>query len=382
MTSTSRGANWRHARTGFALLVSLIFPGTTIVVGDSQIAAERLALGATLAFHDDATPKEGELDADPKSDGIELAPGDADKALDTMRVAAHSAGEGVRSVIAKARFTNWLREPDEKESQLITAGRLELYSADGKYHLKFTHEKMLRRTINLPQGVFPSKKPGEADVFRNEAGEVVDVPAKLVDWKADNVFIVNDGRSITSTVVSPRLRPNGVRSESHINFQDASGREVGVRFVDPAHLVGGVGELEAVIKNLGREAIQITGLPNGGFRATYRVKNAPQVRVELDAFAKDGFNVSASRVFNDGQQLPASAEEATWKKVNDKWLVSKVSCENRYRGAKHLAYRKEVVIYYSLEVNPWVDPKAFTTGSMSDDWQPRASADDSSTAHP
>jgi hypothetical protein len=376
MTSMSPRVGRCYARTGFALLVGLFVLEATIAAGDPQIAAERMALGATLAFHDHPTAESGGPDPDSKSVEADQAPVDADKVLDTMRASARATREGVRSVIAKARFTQWSQGPDEKEPQLITAGRFQLYTADSKYHLKFTQEKMLRRTINLPQGVFPSKKPGESDVFRNEAGEVVDVPAKLVDRKADSVFIVNDGRTITSTVFSPRLRPNGVRSDSHINFQDACGREVDVRYVDPAHLVGGVGEIEAVIKNLGKEAIQITGLPNGGFRATYRVKNAPQVRVELDAFAKDGFNVSASRVSNEGEQLPACAEEATWKKVNDQWLVSKLSCENRYREDKHLAYRKEVVIYYSLEVNPWVDPKAFTTGSMRDDWQPRAPANE------
>jgi hypothetical protein len=364
--------DWRSALSGFALLISVVLAATTIAVADAQIAAERLERGTPLACPD-ATLKAGALATDPEIQKIELAPPEAEKALETLLEAARTTREGVQSVTAKARFMNWSRGPDDKEFQLITAGRLQLYSAGGKYHLKISHEKMLHRTINLPQGVFPSQKPGEFEVFRNAAGEVVDVPAKMVDWKADRVFIVNDGRSIKSRVFSPRMRPDGVRSESHSSIMEACAQQVGARYVDPAHLVG-IAKLDAVVKNLGKEAIQITGLPNGGFRVTYRVKNAPQVRVELDAFAKDGFNISASRVFNEGTELPACAEEVTWKKVNDRWIVSRLSSENRYRGSKHLEYSKEVVVYYSLDVNPQVDPAAFTTESMNDDWQPRAAA--------
>jgi len=376
MHSTSERVASRDAVTVCSVVAGLFILGTTIAVGDPQVAAEPLIRDAALAVHDDATGEPGGPGIAPQGAEANQAPVDGDKSLDVLLAAARATREGVRSVIAKARFTQWSRGPEEKQLQLITAGRFQLYTADGKYHLKFTHEKMLQRTINVPQGVFPSQKPGEFEIFRNAAGEVVDVPAKMVDWKADRVFIVNDGRGITSTVYSPRMRPDGVRSESHRDFMEACAQQVGVRYVDPDRLVGGIGQLEAVIKNLGKEAIQITGLPNGGLRAIYRAKGAPEVRVELDAFAKDGFNISASRVFNEGTELPASAEEATWKKVNDRWIVSRLSSENRYRGTKHIEYTKEVVVYYSLEVNPWVDPDAFTAGSMRDDWQPRASADE------
>lgn len=338
----------------------------------SLIAGFLLLISATA--RSDEPAKTEKPDADPI---VGKTPGDvrADNALEAMLAAARSTREGVQSVSAKAGFRKWVRRPDEEEPQLVTAGKLQLYSSDGKYHLKVNHEKMLRRTVHVPQGVIWSNKPGEIDVFRNAAGDVVEVPAKMANWKADNVFIINDGRTITSTVFTPRINPGGVRSNSHGNFRDAC-LEIDVELVDPARLVGGVGQTEAVVKNLGKVAIQVTDLPDGGFRATYRMKNAPKVRAELDAFAKDGFNVSASRIFNEGEQLPASAEEAVWKKVNGRWIVARLSSERRYRGSKVLAYSKEVVIYYSHEVNQWVDPEAFTTRSTNADWQPHASADE------
>jgi len=365
-----------YLRTGFALLLASALLGAASASGNPQIATEPPAEGVPVELPDGATPEAGKPIPDSKSIEAELTQADADKALDAMIVAARSTREGLRSVIAKAAFRSWSQRPDEKEPQLVTAGKFQLYYADGKCHLKFTHEKMLRRTIDVPQGVFRSKVPGEIDVFRNAAGEVVEVPARMADWKADNVFIISDGRTITSKVFTPRINPSGVRSESHPNFRDSCIRVADISCADPAYIAGGVGQLEAVIKNLGNEAIQMSGLPDGGFRASYRIKNAPQVRVELDAFAKDGFNVSASRVFNEGQELPATAQEVTWKKISDRWVASRLSSEHRYRGSNHLAYSKEVVIYYSLDVNPWVDPEAFMERSTNADWKPRASADE------
>lgn len=309
-----------------------------------------------------------EVVADPQITAVQSSV-NANQTLDTVCAAARDSRTGLRSVIATAWFKRWSQSPDENEPQKTTDGKLQLYFADGKYHVRFRHEKMLRRTIDLPQGVVPSNQPGESDVYRNKAGEVVDVPVRMADWKADIVFIVNDGRAINSTVFSPLIRPKGMRSESHQQFQHIC-KDVDITLADPAYIMGGFYDLEAAIKNLGTDAFQTTDLPDGGYRVTFRLKNAPNVRVDIDAFAKDGFNISAYRVFNEGQELPVSVKEATWKKINGQWIVSKLTSENRFRGSKHSTYTKEMIGYSSVEVNPWVDPTAFTINSMNPDWIP------------
>jgi hypothetical protein len=183
------------------------------------------------------------------------------------------------------------------------------------------------------------------------------------------VFIVHDGQSIQSTVFASRIRPKGFRSQSHEQLQDAC-RQAGIRIEDPPCLVAELYDLEATVEHLGRDAFQVEALPEDGYRATFHMKNAPNVKIELEAFAKDGFHISTYRVLNEGQELPASIKHATWKKVDGHWIITKLTRENRFRGRKHLAYSKAIIGYYSWELNKRIDPSTFTAKSMNPDWKP------------
>lgn len=339
MTSTSLERVLRHACVIIAIVAGLSFFGPTEAIAEPEVAAE----ASTVDIND---------------------------VLDTLCAASHDARTGVRSAIATAWFKRWSQSPDEDEPRKMTDGRFQLYIADGKYHLRFKHELMLCRVINPPPGVVLSNQLGEGNVFRDQAGQIVEVPAKLANMKADNVFVVYDEQTITSTVFTPLFRPSGVRTKTLKQFREIS-PEVGMSLADPASFVGGFCNLEAMLKNLVTDAIQARELPDGGYRVMFPVRNAPKVRVEIDAFAKDGFNISAYRVFNEGQELPASAKEATWKQIDGHWIVTKLTSENRFRGSKDRIYTKEMIGYFSVSVNWWVDPSAFTLNSMNRDWVPR-----------
>src|SRR5262249_28252192 len=149
----------------------------------------------TPDIHDPAT----------KSAAASDSPVEADKVLDLLLAAARNSRAAVRSATGKAKFIRWMRQPGEEGLRRMTSRKLQMYYDEGKYHLRFMHERMLRRTIYLPQGVAPGRNPGEFDVYRNEAGEIVEITPKFPDWKPDSAFIVNDGARIRSMIYTPRV---------------------------------------------------------------------------------------------------------------------------------------------------------------------------------
>jgi hypothetical protein len=296
-------------------------------------------------------------------------PIDVDQAFEKINATIRTTRAGVQTAIATARFKCWYQEPKDTEPVEMTTGTVQLYFSEGKSLLRVAHDKRLRKVMIVPEGAKLIKNAGEPDQFRDEDGELLELDTQLIDNRPNNVFISSDGISSRSVVIFKNQEPTWTTFKE---FSQACA-EVGTALVDPIQLFQGICNLEAIEKNLGREAIRWTPLPDGGYRGCYRVKNAPRVRVEFDALAEDSLNISASRVFNEGQELPAAVDEAAWKKVNDQWVVWRRSRERRYQSR---GYEKQVVTYYKLDINSSVDPSAFTRNAMTVEWKPRSHAVD------
>jgi hypothetical protein len=303
-------------------------------------------------------------DSEKESD---LPPVDADKALGKICAAYHTGHGTIQSLTAIARFKGWIRDPEDKEQREITSGTMQLYYSEGKYHLRIAHEKRLQRGIANAEGQVLRRVAGQPGKFLDAAGNAIDIRTNFIDTKPDYVFVVNDDDTIRSTII-----PRPARYTWMVRREFAQTRgDIGVDIVDPAYLFGVLCFLEPIIKDAGTESLKVSNLAEGGYRVTYRLKETQTIRVELDALPEDGFNISAMRVFQEGQQLPLLVEEAAWKKVNDQWIVWKRSRERSAVQVRGNSSDKEVVTYYKLDLNSWVDPEAFTIRSMDADWKPR-----------
>jgi hypothetical protein len=151
-----------------------------------------------------------------------------------------------------------------------------------------------------------------------------------------------------------------------------------LRLPDPKYLAGY--DRPEIVQSPIIESLQISRLLNNGYRVAIRFKTVPQMKIEVEAFERDGFNLSASRVIHDGKSLPESEVQLTWKKFNDQWVVTKLSKEEHRPESKLQKYSKEMIGYHSIELNQWIDPIAFTQDSLSRKWKPRSSPDSADPA--
>jgi beta-lactamase regulating signal transducer with metallopeptidase domain len=301
------------------------------------------------------------------------------QALDRLLESARAAREGIHSATGSAVFESWARFGDSKDPVLMTRGTMDVRYDRGKYRLKVEYAKKRGWVIMLPQGV-RRRNPSDAwNVFRNEVGEIVKLTPRLGEGNPDNVvFVVDDGKSIESITYSSGIHPSGYRWAKHNKLYQAC-VDFGLQTIDPVFLVRDSGDVEAIVKNLGADAVHVVPLPNGAYRATFLVKGSPKIRVELDASPDVGLNVIAQRVYNEGQIQPAQIDELTWKKIDGVWVVMRSSREAWMRGSdtnNDPRYKKDVVEYRSFHVNPWIDPQGFTQDSMHQSWTPRSAPGD------
>lgn len=300
---------------------------------------------------------------------------DPAKVIETIRSAAQNTRNGLKSVTGKGWFKNWLQTADQDEPQLMSDGKLHTYVEDGKFHLRFSHDKHQEWTVLLPEGV--DSRPGEPDVYRNQAGEIVEVPVELIDSKMESMQIVFDGKKIHRKIFWPANRNQETVITPQNSFQNACSI-INLKLPNPTYLAGYHNPETVQSPNI--ESMQISRLPDNGYGVTIRFKTAPQMKMEVDAFEKDGFNMSASRVIHDGKSLPESEIQLTWKKFNDQWVVTKLSKEEHRPESKRQKYSKEIVGYHSIEMNQWIDPIAFTQDSLGRKWKPRSSPDSADPA--
>jgi hypothetical protein len=121
-------------------------------------------------------------------------------------------------------------------------------------------------------------------------------------------------------------------------------------------------DVERLVQNADKSSIQITKLPEGGVRVTFRPKNSDKVRYELDADPDVQFNVVAVRIFNEGDKRPALETELTWKKSDGLWYVETINRELRIREPDSLT--RNIFRFDSLDVNDKVEPNLFTLDTL------------------
>jgi hypothetical protein len=261
-----------------------------------------------------------------------------DDLLETIKQASVASSEFLRSAVGSGTFEQYVQEPGDKEPKLRTKARVNVFFARGKYHLRFDYETMLVRTVYT-------------DMQGNKTDE------KLAEWKPDRLFLIDDGLSATVVRFSERIRPRGCEAEI---FSERPAPSTGFPWGDPARLGKESMDVERLIQNLGKNSIQVSDLPDGGHRGIFRPKNSDKVRVEFDTKPEIGFNVVAIRAFNEGDEIPVTATELTWKKSGDVWYVEQINKLQDYRRVKEPGPLTRTVFKYDkMDLNVEVDPRLF-----------------------
>lgn len=356
-----------------AVSLSLLF-GAWRSAERTTKAADQPVAGATVGAKEKPVPRDSVRQSQSPKPAEPVHPPAAKMSPGLARLvaASRSAREGVQTVIGTATFSSWSTYDDDKEPKLMTRGTLQAYYDRGKYNVRFAHEKLLGWCRTMPEGVFPSRKKGEEWLFRDKRGALVEVPAKLCDCKPVHAILINNDHYLMLNTYSPRIHPDGVRASEPSNLRSAC-VELGLALWDPVLLGRDFVNMEAIVKNLGAEAIQVTPLPEGGYHGKYRLKNSPSW-AEFDAPAKAGFHVTFQQTFNKGQALPAQVAHATWKLIDGQWVVTGLSTEMRFHGSKRNPVPNSMKIeieYTAMQINSPVDPAAFTSVGFSETWTPK-----------
>jgi RNA polymerase sigma factor (sigma-70 family) len=242
----------------------------------------------------------------------------------------------LRSAAGMAVFEGYALEGEEKAGP-HTKGKVSVYFDGGKYHLRYQYDYRQRQTL-------PAKAGGGK---------------KVAEMTPDDVAVICDG-AVTQEVIYSAFwfRPAGCQVNLRDRLRNASW---GICLDHPAELWREVLDVDALVKDVGRDALTLTRLESGTIRGSYRLMNAPKVRVEFEARPADGYNVSSLRVFNDGETRAAQTARATWARASGAWYVKELVTElDGRRPAGGGKLNRLVFRYESFEPGAKVDPKLFT----------------------
>jgi RNA polymerase sigma factor (sigma-70 family) len=255
-------------------------------------------------------------------------------ALDLL-LDASSELRKLRSAAGTAVFETYVQQGDKKPEP-YTKGKVQVYFDGGKYHLRYKFDFRFRRAVDDGAG-----------------------GKKVVDENTpDDLAVIADGKLVSEVVYSKRIRQSGCQVNLRGRLKDAT---TSFALDHPAELWREAIDIDEVVKNLGRDTIKLTVLDSGSIRGTYKLKNAPKIRVEFEAEPADGYNVSALRVFNEGEKQPAQTAKVTWAKAKGIWYAKEFVTESdsRREGGDGTLCRG-VFRYESFEPGAKVDQKLFT----------------------
>lgn len=256
--------------------------------------------------------------------------------LDAVLKAHGQSCKNIESAIGEGSFEVYRKAADEKEFKLRTKAKVGIQFQKDKYSLRFDYETLLQNTTYT-------------DADGNKT-------TKLVEWKPDALYVIDDGKAWTEVTFTPRINPAGCAGEIYKGHFRPT-----IRWRELAQLSKCVNPTEYV-KNLGRDKLTVTDLPNGIRRISGWAKDSTKVRFELDADPKVGFNIVAERGFNEPSKEPAHSKEITWKKIGDIWFGERIVETLHFRnrdGAPDFTEQASF-IYSSFEPNAEVKPAVFT----------------------
>jgi RNA polymerase sigma factor (sigma-70 family) len=260
--------------------------------------------------------------------------------LDAARKASIEAAD-IRSAAGTALFEEFVQERGTKEATLRTRAKVKVAYDRGKYLLRFAYETKLQRTV-----------------YETPDGKVT--ADKLVEWKPREFIILYDGQDAYAITFADKISPAGCMMEIHSGFPVEE-----FSWKDAARLGTQILNVDGIVRNIGQDAVKMTKLAEGGYRGSFHLKNAPNVRCTFDVAPEFGFNVTATTVTNAGDRVSVERSTAKWQKIEGRWYALEhiKEFDNRHLSDKGLL-QKSVFRYEKFEPGATIDAKQFTLESL------------------
>lgn len=264
--------------------------------------------------------------------------------LEEARKASVAASEALQSAQGSGTFTEHRRNLTDKDEMLWTEGSFKFSYQSGKYFIDITLKKLLRRTR-----------------YEDEMGQFTE---KIVDWSPDRVVLVYDGQAASVVTFTGRINPTGCRVEIFDSMRTATAL-ASFPLRNPAKPWLEVLDVDAVLKNIERDAITVSTLDNGRTRIAFDIKNSKSAYAEFELDPQSGNNVISSRTFNRPELEPAVTRRLSWAQTESVWYVRQFDAVHRYPPSSIPAYRaRTMVAFDSFAPNKLIDDTLFKIESL------------------
>jgi RNA polymerase sigma factor (sigma-70 family) len=262
--------------------------------------------------------------------------------LESARMASAQVKK-LRSAVATATWEEYIQDPgEEKPWAPRTKAKVKIYFDRGKYLLRFDYQTKQQKTAYFDKD---GKKRDE----------------RLVEWKPKEFVVLWDGKDAYAITFSERIRPAGCMMEIYSKLPVPETQQY--FFTDAARLQ--VVNIGGLIENVGRDAIEMSRLPMGGYRAAYRFKTW-KGRGEFELQPELGFHVTSSRVFNPDETEPVQTFTATWKKTKGFWHIQRfvTDFDNRKIDKDKGFFQRSILQFDSFSPDAKVDGNLFKLESL------------------
>lgn len=257
--------------------------------------------------------------------------------LERAREAAR-AEEKIQSVTATGTYEHQVQKPNDKEPQLQTRARVQMYFDRGKYHLRLKYEKRLSTITTRDE----------------EKGTTV---VETIDTKPEDFVTIYDGKAAYCVEFAKRHLPAGCLIQIFDRPRDCWG----IPWGDPAHLGQEFIHFDNLLKNLERSTLVASKRADGGIRLTHPLGNSPRVRLETDVLPDSDANIVQHRTFDGQTEKPSLVQTIIWKKAAGLWYVQSITDEQRHGTlGKPEKLTRSTLQFDEFEINKIVDSQLFT----------------------
>ena len=265
------------------------------------------------------------------------------ESLDPLDAASKASAllEKIKSAVATATWEEYVQRPGDNAPALWTKAKVKIHFDKGRYLLRFDYQTKMQNTI-----------------YMDKDGKVIE--ERVVEWKPKEFVVLWDGKVGYAVTFWERIRPSGCQVEI---YSSMPATDINRRFfTDPARLQ--VLDISSVLKNVGRDAIKVSKLPEKGYRASYLPKPW-KGHFEFDFQPELGFHVTSHRLFDAEDKEPFETCTAKWKKTKGVWHVDRLVFDSDRRKLETPgSFQRSIIQFDSFDPRASVDDNLFSLESL------------------
>ncbi len=259
---------------------------------------------------------------------------------------------------------------DARQASVADTTRLVPFRCRGTFRVS-RQDRGATKPIVWTDGAFRlSHAPGKLRLdmrfhVRKARVSIVDNDGKETHQEVANspvdIIVLDDGTAISKVTFSPRIMPSGCRIELYSSLRAAlSGTGFPLR--NPVHPQRDVLDVDALVRNLGADAVKWSKQDGTFFQGDYHLRNTNRVRAEFQVDAAMGNRVVSKAVFNFPADSPAAEHRLKWAKADDTWYVKSLSWTKRYANQP---VRRAEVVFLDYQPNAEFMDDEFSLSSAS-----------------